>query len=150
MENILLDAKKSLGIKLTEFGTAVKREKFNNGTKEILSEVAGTPYYVAPEVLQSEYDHKCDIWSIGVIAYMLLAGRPPFNGENELEIVKSVRDFNLNMNIPQLENVSPEAKDFVSKLLEYDPQQRPEANKALEHNWIKLYDQSDKDIEITC
>ena len=115
-----------------------------------MNECIGTPYYVAPEVLLSEYDEKCDLWSVGVISYMLLSGKPPFTGENEFEIIKSVRNGIISFDIPEFDNVSQEAKDFVEKLLHYDPRQRLSANLALQHNWIKLYDQSDKDIEITC
>jgi calcium-dependent protein kinase len=61
---------------------------------------------VAPEVLMSEYDEKCDIWSIGVILYTMLAGLPPFEGENELEIVKKVKKGIYDLNIPELKLVS--------------------------------------------
>lgn len=57
----------------------------------MLEQVYGSPYYTAPEVFVGEYDTKADIWSVGVILFMLLAGRPPFNGDDELEIVKSAR-----------------------------------------------------------
>ena len=80
-ENILLDQKGNLSIKLTDFGAAAV---FNNEDddgkhgKIKLRETIGTPYYMAPEVLTSEYDEKCDVWSIGVIIYTMLAGIPPF------------------------------------------------------------------------
>lgn len=52
-----------------------------------MKDTTGSPYYIAPEVLTSEYDEKCDIWSLGVIMFILLAGKPPFEGKNEAEIV---------------------------------------------------------------
>jgi calcium-dependent protein kinase len=62
----------------------------------------------------SEYDEKCDIWSIGVILYTILAGRPPFEGINELEIVSKVNKGAYDLNIPELESVSKDAKNFIS------------------------------------
>lgn len=56
-----------------------------------LDEKLGTPYYIAPEVLNKSYNSKCDIWSVGVITYILLSGSPPFNGDNDKEIMKKVR-----------------------------------------------------------
>jgi calcium-dependent protein kinase len=56
-----------------------------------LKEKLGTPYYIAPEVLSKSYTSKCDIWSVGVITYILLCGQPPFNGDNDKEIMKKVR-----------------------------------------------------------
>jgi calcium-dependent protein kinase len=56
-----------------------------------LSSVSGTPYYIAPEVLSGSYDEKCDIWSCGVLLYILLCGYPPFTGDNETEIMKAVK-----------------------------------------------------------
>lgn len=51
----------------------------------------GTPYYISPEVLEGSYDKRCDLWSIGVIAYILLSGSPPFNGKNETEVFNKIR-----------------------------------------------------------
>lgn len=56
-----------------------------------MSQISGTPYYIAPEVLNESYDEKCDIWSCGVILYILISGYPPFNGESDLDIMKSVK-----------------------------------------------------------
>ena len=79
-ENILLDADNR--VKVVDFGTAASLEKDIRG-------FIGTVYYVAPEVVleKEAYDEKCDIWSIGVILYMLLTGQPPFNARNEQEIL---------------------------------------------------------------
>jgi calcium-dependent protein kinase len=86
-ENILLDSKKNSNVvKVIDFGTS---SKFEPGKK--LSSQFGTAYYIAPEVLTSEYNEKCDIWSIGVILYILLSGRPPFDGKDDKEIIKKVR-----------------------------------------------------------
>ena len=78
-ENILLeDTYEYDKIKLIDFGEAVH---FKKGVP--CTDMVGTPYYIAPEVLKRSYDEKCDIWSIGVITYILLSGTPPFGGRNE-------------------------------------------------------------------
>jgi calcium-dependent protein kinase len=75
-ENLLLDMDESKPkIKIIDFGTS---QTFSPG--EELTQKFGTPYYIAPEVLKKKYNEKCDIWSIGVILYILLCGYPPFNG----------------------------------------------------------------------
>ena len=71
---------------MIDFGTSAEYNK-----KEKLSAKLGTPYYIAPEVLTGEYDEKCDVWSCGVILYILLCGYPPFNGENDKEIFRRIR-----------------------------------------------------------
>ena len=70
----------------------------------------------------------------------MLAGVPPFQGENELEIVKKVKAGIYDLNIPELENVSIEAKELISQMMMYNPSQRPSADACLNHGWIKLYD----------
>ena len=55
-----------------------------------MKETCGTPYYIAPEVLDGKYNEKCDVWSIGVIMYIMLCGYPPFNGSNDSEIAKNI------------------------------------------------------------
>lgn len=62
-----------------------------------MSEKVGTPYYIAPEVLSGKYTSKCDIWSTGVIAYMLLSGKAPFTGSTEAEILKNVQSGTYDM-----------------------------------------------------
>ena len=75
-ENILIDHE-SQTLKIADFGTAV----FSDPNKK-LKDLVGTPYYMAPEVIDGKYDQKCDVWSCGVILYILLSGSPPFNGNN--------------------------------------------------------------------
>jgi len=87
-------------------------------------------------VLNKSYDSKCDIWSVGVITYILLSGQPPFNGDNDKEIMKKVRQGKFSFDSPQWSQVSDSAKDFIRKLLTYDPSKRPDAEKAMQHPWI--------------
>ena len=80
-----------------------------------MKSIIGTPYYVAPEVLMGKYDAKCDIWSAGVILYILLCGYPPFYGENDEEILKQVVIGAFKMEGPEWDVVSDEAKDLLKK-----------------------------------
>ena len=106
-----------------------------------MNRINGTPYYIAPEVLNESYDEKCDIWSSGVILYILLCGYPPFNGESDTDIMKSVRKGVYDFPVEEWATVSKEAKDLVSNMLKYDPKQRLSAKECLSHAWIKKYDQ---------
>lgn len=119
-------------IKLIDFGTS---RVFTSDKK--MSQRAGTAYYIAPEVLRKNYDEKCDLWSCGVILYILLCGYPPFNGSSEKAIMENVLIGKYSMKGKEWENVSQEAKDLIAKLLEYDPTKRPSAKEVLNNVWIK-------------
>lgn len=79
-------------MKLLDFGNSRKI-----GENEAMHGVYGTAYYVAPECLSSNYDTKCDIWSVGIIMYMLLSGKPPFNGTTDLQILEEVKKGELSI-----------------------------------------------------
>ena len=131
-------------ITIIDFGTSAMFEP----TKK-MSQKFGTPYYIAPEVLKKNYDEKCDLWSIGVILYILLCGYPPFNGSNDKQIIEAVIKgkftldgtclayLNMSNIEPEWDDVSDDAKDLVKKLLTYDPVKRISAGDALQHKWIK-------------
>jgi calcium-dependent protein kinase len=86
-ENILFDSKKvGACLKIIDFGASAKLSADVKLSKRI-----GTPFYVAPEVLAARYDEKCDIWSLGVILYILLCGYPPFFANSEMEVLKKVK-----------------------------------------------------------
>merc|ERR1712147_84005 len=105
-ENILLeDTFEYYKIKLIDFGESIK---FKKG--EPITEMVGTPYYIAPEVLKKSYDEKADIWSIGVITFILLSGSPPFGGRNEKQIMTNVQTGKYNFSGPAWKNVSENAK----------------------------------------
>merc|ERR1711981_497978 len=123
-ENILLEQNKEFDqIKIIDFGTSLVYDPAKK-----LDEKLGTPYYIAPEVLNKKYGEKCDIWSIGVIVYILLCGSPPFSGQTDNDIMKAVRAGKVNY---EGKGFSAVAIDFMQALLTYDQDQRPSAATAL-------------------
>jgi len=131
-ENILLEQNKEFdAIKIIDFGTSLVYDPNKN-----LDEKLGTPYYIAPEVLNKNYNSKCDIWSCGVISYILLSGMPPFNGQSDQEIMKKVRAGSFSFDDKVWNNISDNCKDFITKLLTYKQEERPTAAEALQHPWI--------------
>jgi calcium-dependent protein kinase len=130
-ENILLDTRKNNIIKIIDWGTARFFEK-----NKKMNKVSGTPYYIAPEVLFEKYDEKCDIWSCGVIMYILLCGYPPFNGETDNEILNKIKTGKFVFPEEEWDNISDESKDLISKMLEFNPQTRFSASDCLGHRWL--------------
>jgi calcium-dependent protein kinase len=102
----------------------------------------GTPYTVSPEVIRGSYDERCDVWAIGVITFLLLSGDPPFGGCGGPEPLLQVR-ANILKGAFSFEpgyiwaNVSEAGKSFISQLLKPDPQDRPTAEDAQQHEWLK-------------
>jgi len=141
-ENILIetqaDAKQDyFRIKIIDFGTSdVYRNRRNSKIKK-LTEKIGSSYYMAPEVLNGNYNEKCDIWSCGVIMYMLLCGSPPFDGANDQEIFKSIKKTELNFSDNAYSSFSYEAKELLRFLLNRDVNKRFSAQQALDHAWFK-------------
>ena len=133
-ENMLLEQDRDLEkIKVVDFGTSLVFDESRN-----LDEKLGTAYYIAPEVIKKKYNEKCDLWSCGVIMYILLSGEPPFNdprADNEA-IMKKVEGGKYDIKSGVWQSISKEAKDLVKKLLTYDPADRIDAETALAHPWI--------------
>uniref|UniRef100_G3MT13 non-specific serine/threonine protein kinase n=1 Tax=Amblyomma maculatum TaxID=34609 RepID=G3MT13_AMBMU len=126
-------------LKLTDFGFAKETTNFNS-----LQTPCYTPYYVAPEVLGPErYDKSCDMWSLGVIMYILLCGFPPFYSNHGLAISpgmkKRIRAGQYDFPNPEWKNVSQDAKDLIRGLLRTDPAQRLNIEEVLAHKWIAKY-----------
>ena len=142
LENIMIDGKekdKNTGeelfwVKIIDFGTA---KLFEKNKKE--KDVVGSSYYIAPEVLKQSYNEKCDTWSVGVILYMTLVGRAPFDGKDDEEIIYKINSIDYNKNEPRLVKHSNEVRDLVSKLLEKDTEKRYSAKEALNHPWFAKY-----------
>ncbi|KAG1330732.1 hypothetical protein COCNU_02G007000 [Cocos nucifera] len=106
---------------------------------ERLNDIVGSAYYVAPEVLHRSYSTEADVWSIGVIAYILLCGSRPFWARTESGIFRAVLKAEPSFSEPPWPSLSPEAKDFVRRLLSKDPRRRMTAAQALSHPWIRNY-----------
>lgn len=116
-ENILLEPDLDYEkMKIIDFGTAIPFDR--KGKK--LNEMLGTPYYIAPEVLDGRYNEKCDLWSIGVITYMLLSGKAPFYGETDEKIYKMVKAGDVKFAHSSWSTVSKEAQGFIMSLLNLD------------------------------
>ncbi|KAI3777100.1 hypothetical protein L1987_46894 [Smallanthus sonchifolius] len=107
---------------------------------ERLSDIVGSAYYVAPEVLHRSYSTEADVWSIGVIAYILLCGSRPFWARSESGIFRAVLKANPSFDEAPWPALSSEAKDFVKRLLNKDPRKRLTAAQALSHPWIRNND----------
>lgn len=103
----------------------------------MLTNMHGTSYYIAPEVLAKKYNKKCDVWSVGVIMYILLSGKPPFDGKDDNEITDNVRLGKYKMDDEIWASVSANAKSLVKKMLTKNPEERISARQALNHPWFE-------------
>ncbi|KAK4745053.1 hypothetical protein SAY87_011365 [Trapa incisa] len=131
-ENFLFDTPADdAHLKATDFGLSVF---YKPG--EVFSDVVGSPYYVAPEVLLKHYGPEVDVWSAGVILYILLSGVPPFWAETESGIFKQILRGKLDFVSDPWPSISDSAKDLIRKMLERDPKKRLSAHEVLCHPWI--------------
>ena len=101
-----------------------------------MSERVGTPQYLSPEILKGDYGIECDLWSAGVVLYLLLCGYPPFYGDNDIEVLKMVMQGKVDYDTEEWDEVSDEALDLVQKLL-CPPSERLTAKEAIKHPWFK-------------
>ena len=120
-------------IKVIDFGEAI----FMPQKKKFINDIAGTINYLSPELLKGQMIKELDEWACGVLMYYLLSGKFPFDGKTEDEIFNNIETQKLNLDIPELKNISVDCKDLITKLLERDVTKRLSANKALEHNFFK-------------
>lgn len=134
-ENILLDitANGDTQIKLIDWGSSTLCKE-----GQILTEKHGTAYYIAPEVLRQKYTSKCDMWSCGVVLFILLSGRAPFHGRSEAEVLAKVQKGEYSLKTEEWNYVSSEAKDLVNSLLCFDPGKRLSAQQVLQHPWFDI------------
>jgi calcium-dependent protein kinase len=118
-------------LKLIDFGLS---SEFKEG--QPMSTRAGTPYYVAPEVLAKSYNHLCDTWSAGVIMYILLSGSPPFDGKDDQEILSKAKRGDLVFDPIYWKGISEDAKELIRYLVKVDASSRFTAEQALNHRWV--------------
>ncbi|OAY66327.1 Calcium-dependent protein kinase 30 [Ananas comosus] len=132
-ENFLFANKKETSpLKVIDFGLSVF---FRPG--ERFTEIVGSPYYMAPEVLKRNYGPEVDIWSAGVILYILLCGVPPFWAESEQGVAQAILRGFLDFQREPWPQISESAKSLVRQMLEPDPKQRLTAQQVLEHSWLQ-------------
>ncbi|KAF4356708.1 hypothetical protein CsatB_016383 [Cannabis sativa] len=132
-ENFLFGNKKETApLKAIDFGLSVF---FKPG--ERFTEIVGSPYYMAPEVLKRNYGPEVDVWSAGVILYILLCGVPPFWAETEQGVAQAIIRSVLDFKRDPWPKVSDNAKDLVKKMLDPDPKRRLTAQEVLDHPWLQ-------------
>merc|ERR1740138_379496 len=117
-------------VKMIDFGMACK---FKDG--ECLTELCGSPHYLAPELIGQKYNHLADIWAFGVLLYLIMYGHYPFDAKSPRDIMVKI----LTEPIPwqTKAKLSKDALNFLKRLLEHNPRKRMTAEQALDHPWIK-------------
>ena len=131
-ENVLFEtAADDSPIKLIDFGLARKHT-----SARPMTSLLGTAYYTAPEVLRKRYTKACDLFSVGVIAYILMCGYPPFNGPTNEAVSDAILRGAYQFDANDWAGTSKECRDFVRRLLERDPLRRLTAEEALRHPWM--------------
>ena len=144
-ESLLLKAGSDTDVKISDFGYA-KTVAFPNS----LRTQCGTEGYVAPEILEHRpaYDVACDMWSLGVVIYIVLGGYRPFRGEGE-EVMRQIRYGEYKFHKRYWSHVSKEAKSLIQQMLTVDPQQRITAEEALKSEWVTAQESELETIELS-
>ena len=131
-ENLMLSDSTHSIIKIVDFGLS---QPFS--LDQSFHSVVGTPYYVAPEVLSNRYDEKCDIWSMGIVLYIMLCGYPPSNGKSTKEVVNKIKGGNLKFDMDDWKKVSKEGRDLVGRMLKVDKGERITIKECFNHHWVQ-------------
>ena len=142
-ENIMLTNKpidNKFEIKIIDFGTATI---FN--PNKMLNKFIGTSYYIAPEVIKENYNEKCDVWSCGIILYILLCGYPPFNGQSNADIFHHIKHSEPVFEGEEWTDITREAIHLIQSMLNKNPSKRLTAEQCLEHKWFKMSEDLDQD-----
>ena len=129
-ENMIYDGRR---VKIIDFGTSRHYDPLKH-----MGELKGTVYYVAPEVISKKYTEKCDIWSTGILLFILLTGTPPFVGDRDKEIFRNILNENYSLDIDGEDDLSDEVKDMVHLMLTFDQDERPSAEELLTHPWFEI------------
>lgn len=137
-QNILLTKDKT--IKLGDFGLA---KLFNSNEKKLSSTICGSPIYMAPEIIKcNNYGTKTDLWSIGVILYEMITGRPPFKAKNHIELIRKIDTTSVY--IPMTFLISTECRDMINGLLQKEPESRMNWDHFFNHPWLVLTDSQEE------
>jgi len=133
-ENLLMaDDGPDSEVKITDFGLSKAFDEHS----QVMQTPCGTPGYIAPEVLLMKgYDKQCDVWSLGVIVYILLCGFPPFYADNDAQLFEKIKKGEYEFLRPYWDPISDSAKDFIRQMLRVDPKQRITCDQALAHPWM--------------
>jgi len=134
-ENLLMaDETENAEVKITDFGLS----KVFDDHSTVMQTPCGTPGYIAPEVLQmAGYDKQCDLWSMGVIVYILLCGFPPFYADNDAQLFEKIKRGEYEFLRPYWDPISTEAKSFIRNMLVVDPKKRYDCDAAMNDPWLK-------------
>jgi calcium/calmodulin-dependent protein kinase I len=145
-ENMLMTSKQPDAIcKITDFGLS----KFFDEQSSLMKTPCGTPGSIAPEVLHMRgYDFKCDIWSFGVIVYILLCGFPPFYADNDAQLFEKIKKGQYEFLKPYWDPISDEAKNFVRRMLTTDPSKRASAEDLMKDVWLKAEHEKAEDEKL--
>lgn len=119
LKDIVDENSNEVQIKIIDFGISCKIEP-----NQTLTEAFGTPYYIAPEVIKQNYNEKCDIWSIGVIFYIILCGYPPFRGRTREVLNEKILKGEYSFDEKEWENISNDCKDLIRQMLTMDVDKR--------------------------
>jgi calcium-dependent protein kinase len=133
-ENILFSKSNNYNtLKLIDFGLSTKMKSDSRFR-------VGSPYYMSPEIIEGEFCYKSDVWSVGVILYVMLTGRFPFNGKSNEEVFEEIKNKNYNKRYLEDTKCSDLVKDLVSKLFIKDIKNRLTVEEALMHPWFKSFE----------
>ena len=132
-ENMLIENAKSSNIKLIDFGASIYY-----ASKKPMTLRVGTVSYIAPEVINQKYTEKCDIWSCGVIMYLLLTGMLPFKHKDRMKTIELIKSGNYLLKGDIFESISDKAKDLIRKMLEVNPEKRLTALQVYNHPWFQI------------
>lgn len=137
-ENILYNGKV---LTVIDFGAS--KSMMEN---KMLRSVCGTLFYMAPEVMQGNYDAKCDIWSAGILFYILLSGQLPYDASDKDEIIRKIKNYDFAIPFENIKGISPEARDLLMQMLQFNSVNRINAERALQH---KFFDSLDRSVDNT-
>ena len=133
-------------VKLIDFGIAKKLD-INN--KKMDDKIKGSLYYMAPEVFSKKSDEKCDIWSCGVVLYLLVTGKYPFNGKDQKEIIRNIKEGRFSFPEDIIDKLSNELRDLIKNCLQVNPAKRLSAKEALKHPIFNKYKINEYFIHVT-